>query len=109
MRASAGNRDRRILVQRWTPAVDTAGQEVEGWTDVMTLWASVEEGSGDETFQADQRTQAQTMTFEILYVPGIVPTHTIVYKEKRYDIKEIAEVGRRDGLRIVAEVRAKKS
>jgi SPP1 family predicted phage head-tail adaptor len=116
VRAPAGERDRRL---RFEIADETqaagSGQPVQAWKLVREVWGSKRDLSGSELFRAQQLVAKVSTEFEILY-PDWAPFPianadesmrlTVVGEEaKVYDITLVLEVGRRDGLRIMAWAR----
>lgn len=101
----AGTLDRRILVQRPVAIRDSVGAEINGWVDVANPWASFERTGGDEEFRASQRSHEQQVMFQIRYRPGIDAKMRVVYDGEPYEIVDVAEIGRREGLLLTATVR----
>jgi SPP1 family predicted phage head-tail adaptor len=113
-----GRLDRKIRIQRATVTVDDAGGAVETWSDlVASRWASVDPVSGDERFSVPEIGAKQQTEFQIRWssnVAGITPKDRIVYPVPAsgspetildasiFDIAAVHEIGRREGLRIVA-------
>jgi len=101
----AGELDRRVLIQRRAPLRNEHGEEIAGWVDIATVWAKVERVSGGEEFKAEQRSNRQQVRITIRYRPGIDPTMRAVYDGETYDIEDVGELGRRDGLVLTAYAR----
>lgn len=106
---AAGRLDRRITLQRATATQDgVSGEQVLTWADDMTLWASVEPLAGSELFRAQQLEAKADTRFRIRYRTGVTPVETlrISYGGRVYDLRSVVELGRREGLEILAEARA---
>lgn len=118
-----GRLDRRIDVERRTITQDEFGQETETWAKLAERRAaSVSPVQGDERFTAQQFVAKQQVEFRIRWansVADVNPLDRIVYpldasespaqppaEHQLYDIIEVSEIGRREGLRIIAARRA---
>lgn len=105
----AGPLDRRIVLQRATTAQDETGQEIETWSTLATVWGSRRRASARETLAAAEVAAAVTDVFEIRYDSAwsdLNPKDRLSEGGKTYNIIEVAEIGRREGLRIAAAARA---
>src|SRR5262245_13685647 len=112
--------DRRIDIERFSHIQDGTGQEVEAWSKIATRRpAAVKPLRGDERYAAAQFVARQQVEFTIRWaasVSDVSPTDRIIYPSATtpadvddpnvYDIMEVSELGRRDGLRILAARRA---
>lgn len=111
--------DRKIDIERKTVTSASSGQDVETWTKIVTRRsAAVRPLRGDERFTAEQFVASQQVEFLIRWswdVADLSPLDRIVYPptgdspaidEEIYDIIEVSEAGRREGLKIVAARRA---
>lgn len=103
----AGKLDRRILIQRPVPVRNETGEQITGWVDVATVWASFTRKSGREEQRAEQRSNRQDAEIEIRYRPGITPTMCVVHDGERWEIDDVGESGegRRDGLLLTCHAR----
>lgn len=103
----AGRLDRRITVQSLGPGRTPLGDVTDQWTALtgMPIWARRVPLSGREYQSAtgDQRVAEDTVRYEIRYRADISADTRlrIVDGSRSYDIKHIAEIGRRQGLDIV--------
>jgi SPP1 family predicted phage head-tail adaptor len=82
---------------------------IEGYTALATVWASWRRASARETLAAAEVNAAATDVFEIRYsstVSELNPKDRLRYQGNDYDIQAVAEIGRREGLRIDASKRA---
>lgn len=98
--------DRQITLQVLTVSQDGAGQPVESWSDVATVWAWVRPFRGGERFTAQQIVGKAVTTFVIRYLAGVTVTHRIAHDGRQWDIHDIREVGRHEGLEIDATARS---
>lgn len=101
-----GNLNRRITIQRRTVTVDSHGGRVESFTDLATVWASLEHpatGSGEAMSNALQIATQNTVF--VIWKRDIEYTDRISYGGNVYDITRIAELGLNQYLQITAERR----
>ncbi len=89
--SNPGRLDRRIAIQQNTPTQDSAGQPIDSWADLATVWAEVVPVSGSETFQAKQVGAEAVAKFRIRYRSDIVRKMRVVYDSDNYDISDAAE------------------
>ena len=100
-----GDRDRQIVIQRDQGATQSAtGQPVTNWQTLYTLWAAVQPVYGMEAYRSQRVTASQVRVFTTEYVAGITAKDRISYESKYWNITNIAELGRQEGLEITAEV-----
>jgi SPP1 family predicted phage head-tail adaptor len=102
-----GRLDRRIAIQRKTVTQSPSGQPVETWATLATRWASVKPVSGDERFSDPQLAAKQQTEFEVRHaadVASLTPMDRIVLTATGavHDILAVHEIGRREGLKIIA-------
>ena len=103
--------DRRIRVKRYGSTRDAYGQQVPdlGNLDpddnkIGLVWAEwIPKGSGKERREAFQNFPDRAGSFVIRYPPStwtVTESDRIEYDGDTYEITNVAEIGRRDGLRI---------
>ena len=111
-----GRLDRRVDIQRNTPTRSPSGELTESWADIASnIPASVSPLAGDERFSQPQTVATDQVEFRIRYfgtVAALTPLDRVVYpssvsnspvEEKSiYDILQVSEIGRHEGLRILA-------
>lgn len=98
----ANRLNRQIVLQFRNHGQDEAGQPAQTWTNLTTVWASIEDLTGRE-FQAAQATQNGTETrIRIRYRDDIDPNMRVVYGAKIYDIQAVLDRnGRREELQLM--------
>lgn len=105
----AGQLDRRINIERTFSTLDEFGRDVPAWNTIAKVWAQVEFGAGTETRATMEVAAEQRRTFRIRWLSGLLSTDRIVYEGKSWDILDIAELGRRDGLLVTGIARVDKT
>lgn len=98
--------DRRVTVQQRVLTRDTYGSEIESWTERCVVWGQRLDTTGREYFTAAERRAEGTAKFRLRYRDDLEVTDRLVCEGVTYDIQNIAELGRREGLEIVAVVRS---
>lgn len=113
-----GRLDRRITIQRKTVTQSLSGEPVETWANLVDRWASIVPARGDERFAAPQIEASEQVEFVLRWsqlVADLTPLDRIVYPAVEdaspappishanlYDIQAVHELGRREGLRLIA-------
>jgi SPP1 family predicted phage head-tail adaptor len=100
----AGDLDRKVNLERYTLNQNDFGEPIETWSLIASVWASRAILSGNETFESDQTAALALYRFRMYYRSDLDATCRIVYEGRNYNIKFIAEIGRREGLDITAEL-----
>ncbi len=96
----AGKLDRIITVQRSSYVVDESGVPVYTWLDLATLRAELVQASTEEFIRAYGASDETVIIFRTRFFDGIDTADRVVYRGAFHNIKEIKEIGRRDGLEI---------
>jgi SPP1 family predicted phage head-tail adaptor len=99
----AGKLDRRIRIDERTVVQDGIGGETETWVERATVWAEKRDLSGRELILAQQEAATATTRFVIRFRDDVAQTDRIVYDGVNHDIQHIAEIGRGEGLEILAK------
>ncbi|MBX9452644.1 MAG: phage head closure protein [Mesorhizobium sp.] len=98
----AGKLDRAITIERKTETVTPSGSVVTAWTNIATVRAEIVQQSASEFLTGFGEAETGTIIFRIRYLAGITTADRITYEGTAYNIKEIAEIGRRRGLELRA-------
>jgi len=97
----AGKLNQRITVQRRAEAVTASGAVVETWADLMSVRAEVRELTADEVATGFGEAQADTLVFVVRWHPAPITTgDRILFNGRAYDLKQIVEIGRREGWKL---------
>lgn len=106
---SAGDLDRRIRIEVGTETAhpNGSGEQVTTWATLARVWASVQPLQGRERFTAQQVAAEIDTRIRIRYRSDVQPERTRVVDEndRVFDVKSVLELGRRDGLEILATAR----
>lgn len=101
----SGKLDRKIRIERDEGATqDSLGAQVESWDKLRDCWANVVPVNGAEVFRSGKDTASQAARFFVRYFSGLSEKDRISFEGKTWDIIYFREVGRREGLEIVAQV-----
>lgn len=105
----SGRLDRRIAIQRKTITQNTYGEEIVAWSTVATVWAELRYNSGGERYAENQYQGKTTTTFRVRWSEAAKATTVedqIFFDARYYDVTDVREIGRREGLEIDAYVRS---
>lgn len=94
--------DRKIAIQQPTVTYNDYGEPETSWADPVNVWAEVKQQSARETWSAGKIAEVE-VAFMIRYRSGIDETCRVVYDGSNYDISGVREIGRQDGLEIMAK------
>lgn len=102
----SGELDRRITLRRPTTTTNEYGETAETFADDGTVWAKVTPTDGGESLeQSDKHSNLGRVLVEIRFRSGLSSKYRFVFDGSEYDIENIDEIGRREGLRLLAKVR----
>lgn len=100
----AGQRDRKISVERYIVTEDAFGGTVETWAEHLQAWAQIIYGTGAERREAGREGSTQPATFRLLAnseTLAITTADRIAFDGDNWDIVSLSPLGR-DGLEITA-------
>lgn len=90
---NAGKLRHRITLQRRDVTQDAFGAPVDTWTDVATVYASIDPLKGSQLLAAQAFGNETKAKIIIRYRPGITADMRVVFGAKIYDIHEIINPG----------------
>lgn len=104
----AGRLDRRIAFQVAREDQSASGEVRLTFVDHAEVWAERRSQAAREAFKSDQRYAEVDEVFRIRYRTDVTPDAKmrIAFEGRAYDIKGVLEVGRREGLDVLATARA---
>jgi SPP1 family predicted phage head-tail adaptor len=91
----AGLLDKRVTLQQQTTTRNSLGEAVVGWTDVATVWASIEPLQGREMWAQMQVQSEITARIRIRYRPGVVASMRVVYGTRIFTISSVIDANER--------------
>ena len=99
----AGKLDRVVTFERLTEAVRLSGAVAKTWTPFLTVRAEVREIQTDEAPVSFGQAERQALVFVVRWNPvQITPGDRVILGGRAFDIKQIADLGRRDGWKLMA-------
>ena len=109
----AGKLDRLISIQRQIITRSNTGQQIITWSDLASnIPASLAPLRGDERFSGAQIVAQEQFEFTVRWSPTIAdieaddriiyPSNDSPAQNQIYDVIQVSELGRREGLKIVA-------
>jgi SPP1 family predicted phage head-tail adaptor len=84
------NLNKRITIKQVTQT-ETDTSAISTFTDLATVWASVEPINGREFFAADTVNSEISVRIKIRYRSGIIPAMRIVYSTRTFEIISIID------------------
>lgn len=95
----SGKLDRTITIQRGTNTVNEYGTPTFTWANLATLRAQVVQSSTEEFIEngAEEKT---VIIFRTRFLSGVTTADRIHYLGSDFNIRELKEIGRREGLEI---------
>lgn len=96
----AGKLDRTITIERVGTTVDDYGTPGEGWTEIATVRAQRVQSSTEEFIRSFGASEETAVVFRIRHLDGLAPADRVTEQGQVFNIKEIKELGRRDGLEL---------
>jgi SPP1 family predicted phage head-tail adaptor len=99
----AGELDRKISIQSSAGARNEYGERTETWAELASVWAKVVHLRGKELLAAQQIVPTAELEITMYWRGDLTESMRIVHDGKEYGIQHIAEIGRRKGLRILAQ------
>lgn len=103
---NSGSLDRRIVIQALTVTQDDFGGAVEAWATLATVWAQWLPGAGSERFTAASVYAEAQGRFRTRWRSDVTTLHRVTWDGKEWDILDVVEIGRREGLEIKVKARA---
>lgn len=98
----AGKLDRSITIERLTETVSDTGGVASAWTTTATIRAEIVNQTASEFLTGYGEAEAGTIVFRIRYRADITTADRITYAGRQFNIKEVAEIGRRRWLELRA-------
>lgn len=91
--------------QRATETVSASGATASAWTDLRTVAAELVEGAADEAATTFGEAETVKRKFRIRWQPDIDVTTAdrLTYAGEAYNIRDVLEIGWRDGLELRCE------
>jgi SPP1 family predicted phage head-tail adaptor len=105
---NAGQLNRRLQFQEAQQVKDETGELVNTWLPVAKVWASMVPMTGTVLFRAQQFEAKSTRAFEIRWRKWVTPRESLrfLFEGQPFFMLDVTEIGRREGLSIIAWQRA---
>lgn len=91
------------------PVQGTSGALKDNWVAIAEVWGSIKYNRGDERFVAQQVAGQTLVTFTIRWseiVSDLTTKDRVSFDGRNYDIRDVRELARREGIEIDAGVRS---
>lgn len=100
----AGRLNTRVTLQRRTAGQDSAGQPIDGWTDVGPDWAYFRVLSGLEAIKADAVTSVTKASCRVRYREDLTPDMRVLVAGEPWGIVSVQpDVNRRRFVDLIVE------
>lgn len=91
MTIRTGDLNRRISIQSRSAALDTFGQRLTTWTDVLVCWAGIDQLVGRELVLGQAVHNEVTHKVTILYRSTVTPQMRVVYWGRNFNIQSVID------------------
>jgi SPP1 family predicted phage head-tail adaptor len=100
----------RVAIEQATTTKNSFGEDIETWSHVCYVWASVTPFNSKEKYYLDQWQFEETLSFTIRWQLGLNDKQRIVYNDgngdRYYNIRGIERVGRNRWVNLIAQYKA---
>lgn len=76
-----GKLNQRVEIQRKTTTVNPAGESVDTWATIKTVWATIRRASGNETIIGEQLKNKDAYAIIIRYYDGLTTKDRLLWKD----------------------------
>lgn len=97
------NLNRKIKIQRKLNVINELNESVPTWITINSVYAQVTPINAKEVFRSNKLNSDKLCKFVIHYVKDIRYEDRLEFEGKPFDIRNIAEIGLRGGIEILAE------
>lgn len=101
----AGKMDRIVRIEQQVTAQDSFGEPIVTWAVLDTAWAEVSPLRASERFTSQQFSAEVDTRFRLRWRSDVDATMRIIHDGAAYDIASVTEIGRREGIEIIARSR----
>ncbi len=88
---SIGRMDRQIVIEQNSPTQNSAGEEIDSWATLATVWAEFLPVGGREFWQARQLNAEAVANFRIHYRTDVTRQMRFTFEGDTYRIVDAAE------------------
>jgi len=102
----AGDLRHLILVQSRDAGTDAAGQPLQTWTDLASVWADIRGANGLNTIKASLGgVEINAYSFRIRYRTDLDAAKRVVFNGQNYDVKQVRhDFAKKEWTDLVCEV-----
>lgn len=94
----AGLLTKTITIERATVTVDDYGTPANSWATLATVRAQVLQQSTEDFMRNFGASTEAAIVFRIRWADGIAPGDRVTHDGQSYTLKEVKELGRREGM-----------
>ena len=85
----AGTLNSYVRIEYRTGVQDEAGQLVDSWIELASMWANIKNRSGAEAIRADQESSTVRTSIRVRYREDITADMRVVHGSRVYEIKAV--------------------
>lgn len=85
----------RVIIQSESKTADTAGGYALAWTDVATMWCSVEPAGGREIWQAQQLQKNVSHKITTRYRSDVTTANRLLWGTRAFNVRSVVNVSER--------------
>lgn len=107
MKQQIGKFDQRVTLQRATDSTDSQGSVSKAWATLATVWASVENMTGQEATEGNERTASKGYRFTVRHQSALATLSAgdrLQWRAENFDLTAAIPMpeGRPDTIQITA-------
>lgn len=96
-----------VTIERQGPPYDDGYSTVPGeWEALATVPAQVLQQSGGEYLQSAGIVAEQRVVFRVRWIDGLSVLDRVIYDDRAHEIKDVKELGRREGTELLTVAEA---
>lgn len=95
--------NRRIAIERETTTLDQHRRPVKAWTSLVSRRAELVTLSTEDFAKLFGEETKKTLVFRLWFVRDLTTTDRLIYDGAAFDIRDIQELGFREGLEVRCE------
>lgn len=92
----AGKLRHKVIIQKFTTAKDSYGEDIKTWATYHTCFASISPLVGKEYYDSQQIIPEVDNKIVIRYKSGIAPTMRVVWGSRTYEIRSVVNPDERN-------------
>ena len=92
----AGQLKHRVKIEKVTTAKNAIGEDIETWSELVTVWARIVPSGGREFDRAAVRFAELRLMLRIRYRSDVSAQHRIIFRGRTFDIMVVESIEEAD-------------